>query len=369
MTKKINYDTVFNWTYFPLLILNILEKLVNVPNTGLISQTYTITMVGMLFLFLLKVIIDKMTVENIFAIFIVSIILLLKLLIGSNYTHTYMLVPFLLGSQLLSNRNSSFLKYSFWVKVTFFLVVFSLGKVSVLPSIQVIKSNGTTALSMGFVHTNSMGIYGFSILIDYILLNCRKNITYVNLILISLFVLIIYQLSLSRNFLLLSIGLLIGLISTKYFNKIYLKKSTLQITTILIFMFGTFLWMAYNPNNLIWQRLNTILSNRPMLSKYYLNFYEIQWLPQNFERLFFDRFWDKLEYYLDNSFLQILLSQGLIISILLFCFVIFAQQRKRFDFITSMLLIFVYVCLIIEAIPFNIFLLTPLFYQYFDMKE
>lgn len=251
MTKKINYDTVFNWTYFPLLILNILEKLVNVPNTGLISQTYTITMVGMLFLFLLKVIIDKMTVENIFAIFIVSIILLLKLLIGSNYTHTYMLVPFLLGSQLLSNRNSSFLKYSFWAKVSLLVIVFSLGRIGILPSTQVIKSNGSVILSMGFVHTNSIGILGISILLDYILLNCRLYISSKNIILLFLFTIIIYQISLSRNFLLLSLGILIGLLSNKLLKNDYLKKATLQIATSIIFILGTFIWMYYNPNNFI----------------------------------------------------------------------------------------------------------------------
>ena len=174
---------------------------------------------------------------------------------------------------------------------------------------------------------------------------------------------------LSRNFLLLSLGIIFGLLSYKYLKKDYLKKTTLQTATVFIFTLGTFLWIKYDSNNIVWRGINTILSNRPMLSKYYIDIYGIKWLPQNFERLFLDRFWDKIEYYLDNSFVQILVSQGLIIFILLFCFVLFVQQTKRFDFITTLLIIFVYICLVIEAIPFYIFLLTPLYYQYFNIKE
>lgn len=369
MIKKINYDIIFNCIYFPLLILNILGKIVNISNTTLESLTYIITLLGLLFLLMIKVIIDKMSIENMFAIFILSVIFIIRVIVGNDYTHTYMLVPFLIGSQLLKSSNHTFLKYSFWAKVSLLVIVFSLGRIGILPSTQVIKSNGSVILSMGFVHTNSIGILGISILLDYILLNCRLYISSKNIILLFLFTIIIYQISLSRNFLLLSLGILIGLLSNKLLKNDYLKKATLQIATSIIFILGTFIWMYYNPNNFIWSGINKVLSNRPMLSKYYFNFYGIKWLPQNFERLSLDRFWDKIEYYLDNSFVQILLSQGLIIFILLFCFVLFVQQTKRFDFVTSLLIIFVYICLVIEAIPFNIFLLSPLFYQYFDTRS
>lgn len=369
MIRKLNYDTIFNCIYFPLLILNILGKFVNISNTTIVSLSYTITLIGLVFLFLLKVIIDKMTIENMFAVFIIFIIFIMRIIVGSDYTHIYMLVPFLLASQLLRQSNHSFLKYNFWVKFSLLVIIFTLGRIGVLPSTQVIKSNGLTILSMGFVHTNSIGILGFSILLDYILLTCREHISSKNIISISLFTLIIYQISLSRNFLLLSLGIIFGLLSYKYLKKDYLKKTTLQTATVFIFTLGTFLWIKYDSNNIVWRGINTILSNRPMLSKYYIDIYGIKWLPQNFERLFLDRFWDKIEYYLDNSFVQILVSQGLIIFILLFCFVLFVQQTKRFDFITTLLIIFVYICLVIEAIPFYIFLLTPLYYQYFNIKE
>jgi len=74
--------------------------------------------------------------------------------------------------------------------------------------------------------------------------------------------------------------------------------------------------------------------------------------------------WSSDALFIDNNYLKFVLSQGLIISVMIFIYILYNIFVNQYTLYTGLIILAVLTYLIIEAQGFNIFLFTPLLFNY-----
>ncbi len=301
----------------------------------------------------------KITIKKllIFTFFFIELIISI---VSSSFQFDYILLLFLSLSYIFPNKDSNLVKSIFIVKIIFLALVLILGVLGIFGDIQNVKGTYLVAHSYGFIHPNSLGAFFLSIVIDIAIL-FKRNLKTV--LLLFIIISLQYSITFSRTSSLIAfIILLIFLVKPYLINKFY-PTSYKLISIIFIWGISILLPLVYSSTNHFLNKLSILFSNRIYLGNYYINYYGFSLFPQSIQRIKYSRFWDYLEYYNDNYYLDFVLKNGILISLLVGILILLILKDVKFSLFNGVLLCFCFVFLFLENYSINVFLLTPFIFN------
>ncbi|MDG2945455.1 hypothetical protein P7M32_03290 [Bisgaard Taxon 10/6] len=240
--------------------------------------------------------------------------------------------------------------------------------VNIIPSVDIIKQNGDVLSSLGFLHTNGLGIMGLGALIDLALINeYRNKVPKLNILLVFCVSIFFFYLSGSRTSFILSILVVGVMLFSSFLRKIETKLFTKLLVFIIIQLLA-FSPLFYIENNDIWDKLNVIFNQRLFLGNLYLNTFGINMFPVEVYQLFLEREYDILPYYNDNTYIAQLISSGWFFVLLFNLMVLGILLKHKYSLYYFSLLSIVLLSMIIESSGYNIFLFSVFHFMCFRKK-
>lgn len=230
---------------------------------------------------------------------------------------------------IMASKNIRFkdiVKYDFLIRTIFFISIIMLNDFNIMNNVLIYRNDGSIRSSLGFEHPNKLGLNIMILLADYLYItknskNKEHKLLDVFVILISL--ISIYFVSNSRSALVCVLILLIYILFEKsIINHLYSKKIIKGIfkTAFIFFMIlSVSLGLLFPKNIGIVNKINKMSSGRVYYTSYYLKKYDINLfgnkLVQKNKEYTSDN--NILYFPFDNGYANLLLTYGLIISILL----------------------------------------------------
>lgn len=266
---------------------------------------------------------------------------------------------------LITFHDESFIRNVLAIKVSITLLIMLLFFLGVVEETTLSKLN-TIGHSVGFFHPNTLGSIIFSIVCDILILFRNKS-NHLHLYLIPIlisFIYIFYKITYSRTSMIMTMILIACLIFKNILCSFKFNKTTLLASSSLIMILGTSVSMFYSPSNAIYVKLDSFLTNRLYLGNLYIHRYGFTLLPKLINNIVPAGWWSSDALFIDNNYLKFVLSQGLIISVMIFIYILYNIFVNQYTLYTGLIILAVLTYLIIEAQGFNIFLFTPLLFNY-----
>lgn len=370
LTVTTNYRVAFFIFYLLILSLNLSVNYVNFP--FLQSEKVNIeriTTVLVFSIFLFDVVKNyKISLFKLYSLFIFFIFVLYKLVFGDEFSINYTAISFVLLCLLVKEKDERFIIFISKFKFIFIFFIIFLSYIKVIPSIDIIKQNKDVLSSLGFLHTNGLGIMALGALIDLALINEYRNKVYTLNILFALaFSIVIFFLSGSRTSFILSILVVGVMLCHSFLNKIEVNSFIKLLIFIIILSLG-FSPFFYIEDNDIWSRLNEVFNQRLFLGNLYLNTFGINMFPVEVYQLFLEREYDVLPYFNDNTYIAQLISSGWLFTILFNFMILGVFLKYKYSLYYFSLLSIVLLSMIVESSGYNIFLFSVFHFLYFRKK-
>lgn len=365
MELKVSASSLKKYLYLIMMIWYLFAKYISfTSNESLRNNILSLSNIAILGFITIFTIVDivqsnKITINQI-VVFLFFIIELFYSIIFSTFSIDYILILFLAVNYLFSYKDKKIIKNILDIKIIFVVLAVILSHLGILNDIQNVKLDGI-GHSYGFIHANSLAMFFLAIVIDITILS-KRNLK--NSIFLFIIVFLQYKITLSRTSLLISLSALVVFLGKPYLTKKYLKESYKYLSIIGIWILGILLPYIYNGENALLSKLSDLLSGRLYLGNYYIQHYPLSWFPQVFNRLQYSRFWDYIEYYNDNFYLDFLLKNGVLLSLLLAILILFLLKNIKLSVFHGILLIGCFLFLFIENQGINPFLMTPFIFEF-----
>ncbi|OOH84921.1 hypothetical protein BMT54_12085 [Pasteurellaceae bacterium 15-036681] len=369
-SKEKIYNNIFNILFVILMFAYFLFNYVNIDlNTVTRMKVNMLILLGFLSIFIFRLsIFKRISKINLLSISILSLFIIFKAIFKDNLPVEYSVLIFILSIGLLNENNIHFIRYLIISKVIFLFFIMLLSQLGYINQSEFIKQDYSIALSYGFIHSNTLGIIGLSIILDLSLLY-RYNRAPKHIILLSIiFICYMYFISKARTSLLLEIGLIIAMILNMRLIKIRCSGVLLVTISLLIILMGIILPYYFDSNSELWNKLNILFNQRLFLGNLYIDNYGITFFPKAIPQLFLQREYDVIMYYNDNTFLALLLSSGLFLFSAILCFIFYQQLNGQYSLYYVFILSLTLISMIFESSGYNVFLFTSLFFRYFAIN-
>ena len=173
-----------------------------------------------------------------------------------------------------------------------------------------------TRYSLGYTNPNILGMVIFAICLSWCVLTWGKKL-YMDFSVIAIGIFICCFVANSRTYM-FALCLLAVFVFIQHFikNKRVIKICVAGLTVIvaLVVLFSFFCMLFYPEDNALFSKINSALSNRPMLSNLFYEAYGLNIFGKNFSGL--SSLWEGYSFLVDNLFCNILLRFGIIAALL-----------------------------------------------------
>ena len=148
-----------------------------------------------------------------------------------------------------------------------------------------------------------------------------------------------------------------------------MNKFVFSITTTGVYLFGMFYSMFYSTSNIFYRQLDIFLTNRVRLGNMYIQKYGFTLFPKSTPNIIPQGWWSSDQLFNDNTFLKFALTQGVIIAVLFLLYILYIIGTKEYCLYDALLILLTFLFLMIEALGFYAFLLTPLLFKFMAVRD
>lgn len=240
--------------------------------------------------------------------------------------HNYdILITFLFIITVVEIDFEKIIRIDIFLKISILVFIIVLYKLNIIGT-TIIMDSGRIRNSLGFLHPNTLGIIVLDILAEYVYLRFKRIsvIEYVGIIFI-VYVLNIIASPRSSIVAMMSILILVLLLRFRWVpRKIFIT------IPVVFFSISYFLVVNYAPTRQLFEKLNILLSGRLFYINKLLTTYKFKLFGQSIPEItssFSDRYGIK-QLYLDNGYLDIVLTFGIIVAILALIYLTFLLIRS-----------------------------------------
>ena len=277
------------------------------------------------------------------------------------------LVSILIYVPLIDSENKGFIRGLILVKLFVLMIVVVLSLLGIITDTVYLKLGGVSH-SLGFFHPNTLGAVSLSIFFDCFILFQELRKQYFTFFLLTVLY-IVYHLTFSRTSIIIAgLGLLIYAFR-KILSSYVMNKVVFSITTTGVYLFGMFYSMFYSTSNIFYRQLDIFLTNRVRLGNMYIQRYGFTLFPKSTPNIIPQGWWSSDQLFNDNTFLKFALTQGVIIAVLFLLYILYFIGTKEYCLYDALLILLTFLFLMIEALGFYAFLLTPLLFKFMAVRD
>lgn len=279
-----------------------------------------------------------------------------------NFEIDWAFMSFILYIPLISSRDMYFLKNVLYIKIITILFVFGTAALGIAQDVTFVKLDGISH-SLGFFHPNTLGTIFLSVFFDFIIVFKHLKRNYLAII-FPFLLYFAYTITYSRTSTIIIAAALCVYFLRHKLRIIKMKKTIFLGAMLLIFSIGIFYSYFYDSSNVFYRELDEFLTNRVHLGYDYIQRYGFTLFPKYTPNIVPLGWWSDHQVFNDNTYLKFALSQGLVLTGLLLFYILKNILSYRYSSYNALLIMLIFIFLIIEALGFNVFLFSPLLFNF-----
>lgn len=304
----------------------------------------------------------RFTTDMVFSVACLSLYGLFAFIFRQKMSVDWLLVCFLIFVPLIRADKIKFLQGLFLTKLTVVFIIILLTLLDFIPD-TVLTKLGLQAHSLGFFHPNTLGAVSLSLLCDLCLL-FQKHRGRLLTFFFFLQILATYYITYSRTACIIMVLLLLVFMGRRKLQDRVITPLRLALSSLVVMLTGVLISLYYSPYNQLYSFLDKFLTNRIYLGNKYINLYGFTLFPKKTPNIIPLGWWSSDQLFNDNTYLKFVLGQGILLSIVIALYIFYNLISKTYSVYHALMIFIILVYLIIEAQSFNVFLFTPLLFEF-----